>query len=432
VSPTGGPAGVPSPPGSSRSGTRAVVELVAAVAAITLLAVLGGWVDLLVVVACLVVMVMLHELGHLLAAKRGGMKVTEYFLGFGPRLWSFRHGETEYGVKAFPVGGYVKIPGMTNLEEVDPADEPRTYRQQSFPKRLLVAVAGSATHFLIAIVLLWVLAAFVGVPNDHQLAVQSLDSVGGRAGPAQVAGIRPGDVIVSVDGHAIGGDFDRFSSLVRSHAGQSLPVVVQRDGHDVLLAVVPANARTLHEAGVQTGRGSAPYGVIGVSANAPLDRRNPLVSVGWATVNLGVVAKGSLVGLGHVFSPGGLSQLVDQVTNAQVARHTAANGTRLYSIVGAARGAAQAVHYGVGDLLVFLVAINVFIGLLNLFPMLPFDGGHVAIAVYERIRSGRRRVAYHADVAKLLPFTSLTIALIGVLFVTTLLADVLHPASPFG
>ncbi len=128
-------------------------------------------------------MVMVHELGHLLAAKHGGMKVTEYFLGFGPRLWSFRRGETEYGIKAFPLGGYVKIPGMTNLEEVDPEDEPRTYRQKPFHARLLVAVAGSAMHFLMAFVLLWALLTFVGVPSASQVQVQAVTPVGGRPGP---------------------------------------------------------------------------------------------------------------------------------------------------------------------------------------------------------------------------------------------------------
>ena len=130
------------------------------------------------------------------------MKVTEYFVGFGPRLWSFRRGETEYGIKALPLGGYVKIPGMTNLEEVDPADEGRLYRDKPFHSRLLVAVAGSAMHFLMAFVLLWALFTFVGVPDSHRVQIQGLNQVGGRAGPAQAGGIRTGDVVVSVDGTA--------------------------------------------------------------------------------------------------------------------------------------------------------------------------------------------------------------------------------------
>ena len=116
----------------------------------------------LIVVLSLVFMIFMHELGHYLTAKRAGMKVTEFFIGFGPRIWSFTRGETEYGVKLIWAGAYVKILGMNNLEEVDPADESRTYRQKSYPSRLSVAVAGSAMHFLMALVLLFMIFGVVG------------------------------------------------------------------------------------------------------------------------------------------------------------------------------------------------------------------------------------------------------------------------------
>ncbi len=165
-----------------------------------------GHLDLFVVIASIVVIVMLHEFGHLLAAKHSGMKVTEYFVGFGPGIWSFRRGETEYGVKALPLGGYVKIPGMTNLEEVDPADEARIYRQQPFRSGPRVAVAGSAMHFLLASSCCLVPLDLRGRADLDQIEFQGLDPVGGRPGPAQVAGIRPGDVIVSIDGKAVNGN----------------------------------------------------------------------------------------------------------------------------------------------------------------------------------------------------------------------------------
>ena len=203
------------------------------------LAVATGYVDLLIVVFSLIVIVMLHELGHFLAAKHGGMKVTEYFVGFGPRLWSFRRGETEYGIKALPLGGYVKIPGMTNLEEVDPADEGRVYRDKPFHSRLLVAVAGSAVHFLLAFILLWVLLTFVGVPNSNQVQIQGLHAVGDQASPAGAGGIRPGDVVVSVDGKAIGGDVDALTSAIQSHPDQPVTIVVDRNGSRRTLTVTP-------------------------------------------------------------------------------------------------------------------------------------------------------------------------------------------------
>ena len=157
----------------------------------------------------LVVTIVLHELGHYLTAKWSGMKVTEFFLGFGPRIWSFRRGETDYGVKAIPAGAYVKIIGMNSYEEVDPADEARTYRQQSYPRRLAVAVAGSAMHFLIALVLIFVLLVGFGTAGRRPACSRTVqpsgwtvtEVVAGSA--AAAAGLQAGDRIVSVDGVAV-------------------------------------------------------------------------------------------------------------------------------------------------------------------------------------------------------------------------------------
>ena len=113
----------------------------------------------------------------------------------------------------------------------------------------------------------------------------------------------------------------------------------------------------------------------------------------------------SITGIGHLFSPSGIAQRFDQVTSAKAASQAAADGTRAQSIVGIGQTATDALHAGIGDFLYILIVINVFFGVFNLFPMLPLDGGHVAIAVYEKIRTGRRKVMYHADVAKLMPFT---------------------------
>ena len=118
---------------------RALVRLVLAVVVGLLVAQRTGHFATVSVILAVIAMIMLHELGHFLTAKWAGMKVTEYFLGFGPRIWSVRRGETEYGVKALPLGGYVRIIGMHNLEEVDPADEARTYRQKPYWRRMSVA-----------------------------------------------------------------------------------------------------------------------------------------------------------------------------------------------------------------------------------------------------------------------------------------------------
>jgi membrane-associated protease RseP (regulator of RpoE activity) len=416
-----------------KSPLRSAGELIGAIVLIVIVGASTGHLDLVVVIASIIVIVMMHELGHLLAAKRGGMKVTEYFVGFGPRLWSFRRGETEYGIKALPLGGYVKIPGMTNLEEVDPADESRVYREKPFHSRLLVAVAGSAMHFLMAFVLLWVLLAFVGVPNSDQVQVQGVSAVGGTPGPAARAGVRAGDVIVSVDGVAIDGSVNALTSAIRDHPGVPVTMVVDRRGRPVTLTVTPANGRTEHESGVAVPSGHAPFGVIGVSLGSPVETSSPLhalASTGSDLVHYGWV---SIVGVAHLFSPSAVTQRFHQVTSAKAANQAAANGTRVQSIIGVGATATDALQAGVGQFLYILIAINIFFGIFNLFPMLPLDGGHVAIAVYEKIRTGRRKVLYHADVAKLMPFTWAFMLFLVILIVPALLTDILHPmANPFG
>ncbi len=419
--------------GAPKSARRSAIELLAAVAVLVALAVASGQGDLLVVVVCLIVIVMVHELGHFLAAKHGRMKVTEYFLGFGPRLWSFRRGETEYGIKALPLGGYVKIPGMTNLEEVDPADEARTYREQPFHARLLVAVAGSAMHFLMAFVLLWALLTFVGLPNANQVEIQGLSQVGSGPGPAKVAGVRPGDIVVSLDGRSVGGNSNALISAIHDHPGRPVTLVVDRDGTDHTLVVTPANGRTAHEDGVAAPPGTAPFGLIGVSFGSPVQRVGPLRAVASSGAEFVHIAWASMVGVAHLFSPAGVAQRFDQVSSAKAASQATADGTRVQSIVGVVQTARDAAQAGIGSLLTILIVINLFFGIFNLFPMLPLDGGHVAIAVYEKIRTGRRAVRYQADVTRLMPVTWAFVLFLFVLFSTALLNDIIHPiGNPFG
>ncbi len=416
-----------------RSERSRIALLVAVVAGVVALSLVTGHGALALVIACLIVMIMVHELGHLLAAKHGKMQVTEYFLGFGPRLWSIRRGETEYGIKAVPLGGYVKIPGMTNLDEVDPDIEARTYRAQPFHARLLVAVAGSAMHFLMAFVLLWVLLVFVGHPDATRTSIQQVSALNGQPGPAQVAGLRAGDVVVSADGHRVGADPGALVAAIRSHPGAPVTLVVDRSGNTRTIIVTPTNGRSVHEAGASPPSGDAPFGIIGVSLGSPTVRTGPLAAVPQVGTDLARFSWASVVGVGHLFSPSATVARFSQITSAQAADQAAANGTRVQSIVGAVQTAQDAAHAGLAELLLVLISINLFVGIFNLFPMLPLDGGHVAIAAYERLRSIGRRTPYHADVAKLMPFTWLMVGFLGILFATSLATDVLHPmANPFG
>ncbi len=172
--------------------------------AVVLAAVVTHTTSVLIVVVALVIMIMLHELGHLLTAKWGGMKVTEYFLGFGPRLWSIRRGETEYGIKAIPAGGYVKILGMTSAEEVDPADEPRDLPAAALPQpapRGGGRVRHARRDGLRA--LLWGLFVFIGAPQGNAVAISGFAPLAHGVDPARAAGLQAGDVVVRVNGASV-------------------------------------------------------------------------------------------------------------------------------------------------------------------------------------------------------------------------------------
>ncbi|HEX3946217.1 MAG TPA: M50 family metallopeptidase, partial [Acidimicrobiales bacterium] len=398
--PPADPGASPTPGGegpSTRPNLWGFVRLAVAVAAVVAVFLAAGLGALLVVIVAIIVMVMVHELGHFATAKWSRMKVTEYFVGFGPRLWSVRRGETEYGVKAIPAGGYVKIPGMSHLEEIDPATEARTYRQQPFHKRIIVACAGSFMHLLMALILAWVAVVAFGVANSSTVQVAGFVKWDGHTQTAaQQAGLRSGDRILSVDGRSI------------TTPGQLSTAIEKAGGSPVVLGVkTPAGRRTTvtvtpqaghvdangHEVLGAGGTGKTDY-VIGVSTDGiPLyTSEGPVRAVGTATVDLGRVVTGEAAGLAHVFSPSGLGAFFSQVTSPQKADQAASNPTstsseRLTSIVGAARVATQAEQEGVLYLLEVLITLNIAFAVLNMLPMLPLDGGHVAIAIYERIRT---------------------------------------------
>ncbi|HLN05704.1 MAG TPA: M50 family metallopeptidase [Acidimicrobiales bacterium] len=435
--------GAPTPPESlSRtSGFGSLLRLLVVVAAGVALAVALNGLPVLIVVLALVAMIMLHELGHFATAKWSGMKVTEYFLGFGPKLWSIRRGETEYGVKAIPAGGYVRIVGMTMLEDVDPSDEARSYRQASFPRRVLVASAGSGMHVIIAFVLLFSLYAVSGAPTATSPTITSLAQFSKGLSPAQRAGLRPGDTIVSVDGHKYT-DLNSFAAFVNKHPGDTLTFVVVRHGHDLTIRITPVDGRhVVEEFGgqrIQAANPSGPpKGIIGVELTGVRNVAvGPLTAIGRAGTGLVSLFGQTFTGLAQVFSLHGLGSFAHQIAVAGNTQSTGSSGASgsgstqpaIISILGAVQIGAQAARQDVGALLYLLAAINLFVGIVNLIPMLPLDGGHVAIAVYERIRSRKGR-PYHADVAKLMPVAYVFLFFIVIVGLGALYMNIVHPVQ---
>jgi membrane-associated protease RseP (regulator of RpoE activity) len=384
------------------------------------------------VILAVVLMIMLHELGHFATAKWSGMKVTEFFLGFGPRLWSIRKGETEYGVKALPLGGYVKIVGMHNLDETDPADEARTYRQQSYPRRLAVAVAGSFMHFVIAFVLLLVLHSVVGVIRFDQGALPQIGEISrlkDGPSPAQDAGLEVGDRIISVDGRPLENwkDLPRY---IQDHPDEPIEFVIEREGQQAEVTVTPAKQlrERVDDSGEPTGR-KAEVGFVGISPAYPVEKTNVVEAVPRSAGDVGAISRETFKALGNLLSFDGLQKYGDQLTSGRGPATPSEEEPRFLSPVGLARVASQAAENGFRQVLYLLISINIFVGIFNMFPMLPFDGGHVAIATYEGIRSKLAGRRYYADVAKLLPVTYMVFLVLMFLAVTSLYLDIARPLN---
>lgn len=411
------------------------LRLLAVIAAIVAL---GVFVSLpaVIVVLALLFMIFMHELGHYLTARRAGMLVTEFFIGFGPRIWSFKRGDVEYGLKAIPAGAYVRIIGMTNLEEVDPADESRTYRQAPFWQRFSVAVAGSTMHFLMAFLLLFTVFVGFGERNLSDWTIAAITPSEGLTqdgepveSPAVVAGLQEGDRILRLDGVPID-EFTDLKDVVETRPGETVTLVVRRDGETI------ETTTTL----LANGPDGAAEGFLGVSGQAPRQRLGVLPSIQRAGGEFVNITYQSVASLGRFFSPSGITGFVDQAVNANDPDNappaageapSEAEENRIVSIYGAARIGTQATEAGIVSLLFFLALINIFIGVFNLVPLLPLDGGHVAIAIYEKFKEWRigNHRRYFVDVGKLLPFTYGVVAVLVTIGVMALYLDIANPIN---
>ncbi|HXC18836.1 MAG TPA: site-2 protease family protein [Acidimicrobiales bacterium] len=385
-----------------------------------------GWALPLVIFA-IIFIVMFHEFGHFITAKRAGMKVTDFFVGFGPVLWSTTIGETRYGVRAILAGGYVKVPGMTWTETIPEDEEARTYRSASYPRKVLFASAGSLMHVVMALALAWAALTFVGLPSSSHVGVYDFTKWQGHSeNAAQLAGMKAGDQIVAINGVAISSD-SQLQRIVSQDSGRRIAIEVQRNGRTLTLHATPVYGPTL----TVNGKPLAARGYLGVSLENLSVRDSWFVAIPGSVTEVGSLLGTAVHAIVHVFSPGEFSSLFQQVASPTAATNPKNQLTRPESIVGVVRIAVQSTSTGPGDLLLILMAVNIFVGVLNMLPMLPLDGGYVAIATYERLRS-RRGIRYHADVNKMAPIIYAFMGVLLILFATTLFLDIAHPiANPF-
>jgi membrane-associated protease RseP (regulator of RpoE activity) len=384
------------------------------------------------------------------------MKVTKYFVGFGPTLFSFHRGETEYGVKAIPLGGFCKIVGMTPQDDdVTEQDQPRAMWRFPVWKRTVVMSAGSITHFALAIVAAWFAAVFVGLPNPAlpanaaeersapamiatgacvalDLAVKTPCKVGENgavAGPAEAAGLKSGDVITQVGDTPVS-NYGQLTDAIRSAKAGATPFRYTRDGV----------------------AGTATVNLV-IAARPPLDNpKGPVTQVAvagvnWTTNEPSLVTYGPIDG---IKATGDFSWTLVEGTFAAMktipdkvpALWRSITGSERdpdtpISVIGASRLGGEAIAAGVPQyFLMIFISLNMFIGIFNLLPLLPLDGGHIAIAWYEKVRSWlyarlRKPDPGRVDYFKLMPVTYVVILIGGAFTLLTATADIVNPISIF-
>ena len=382
-------------------------------------------------VVALLLSVMIHEAGHYLTAKRFGMKVTEFFVGFGQKIWSTQRGETEFGVKAIPAGGYCRIAGMTPREELSEADADRAFVKAGVTQRLIVLGAGSFLHFVIGFVLLLTLFSAIGVTSLTNQVERVSDCIPQTAtevcsskstpSPAKNAGILAGDQIISINGVEYT-EWAQAVRVIRQSAGKQLDITVNRNGGLIDILVTPA-FRDLD---------GEKIGVIGVINKVGTVTYAPIPAVIKAGSFTFEILQNSLTAL--ISLPSKIPDLINQ---------TFGNEERdpegLVGVVGVARVSGETAETKaltgrekIATFVLIIASLNLFVGMFNLLPLLPLDGGHMAVAIADGVRNTRAKAKGLAkpapfDVERLTPITMVVFILMASLSLLLLTADILNP-----
>ena len=367
-------------------------------------------------VLALLTSVMFHELGHFLTARKFGMRVSEFFVGFGKRIWSITRGETEYGIKAIPAGGYCRIEGMTPTDQMPDGEDHRAFVKASSGKKLIVLGAGSTAHFILGFLLIFSIFFGVGYTTITPVIAQVA-----KGSVAESSGFKAGDEIISINGAAVT-QWAKDASKIGQSKGAVMHFVVLRNGEKVSIDAAPAyNAE-------------AKRYMLGVITALGTERDGFVKSTQEATKATWVLTKESAKSL--VTLPSKVPQLFRETF-----MHEERDPNGLVGVVGAARVSGQAVgsdklnnNERLATFILLIASLNIFVGLFNLMPILPLDGGHMAVAIADEIRALFARIRRKPrpapiDVNVLTPITGVVVVLLAILTVLLVVADIINPVS---
>lgn len=387
-------------------------------------------VGVLAFIIALLLSVMIHEFGHYITAKKYGMRVSEFFLGFGKRLWSFTRGETEFGIKAIPAGGYCRIEGMTATDEMPPGEESRAFFKANSGRKLVVLGAGSFLHFVLGFIILLIIFAGIGTAKPTT-TISEISSCVPRLNaacadtdpksPALIAGLQAGDVITSLNGVPVN-NWAKDVEVIRTSAGKELVIEFERNGQAQTISVMAATR-------IIDGK---EYGFLGIVNEVELVRDAPFTSI-----------KNSAL-VSWDFISGAVKAIISLPSKIPALWGATVSGTErdpngLVGIVGVAQVTGQAASTDglstserIQTFLLIIASLNFFVGVFNLLPILPLDGGHMAVAIADEVRAFFARIRGRSrpegiNVNRLAPFTMVVFVLLAALTVLLLAADIVNP-----
>ena len=388
----------------------------------------------------IVVSIVWHEYGHFSTARHFGMLVRRFYVGMGPKVFAFRRGETEYGLAALPVGGFCDIAGMTTSDELDPADEPRAMHSKPAWQRIIVLLAGPVMNFILGFAIFFGVAVTAGLPNiDREpIPASQVPAVVGTtqcieqgctdAGPAGKAGMLPGDTIVEIDSVPIDSWAD-VSSAVEGLGGQTAEIVVERGGTTEHLT---ADVATREVDGAQQGvlgitvdTAAVPQSVLDDPRYRTITEYGPVGAIGGTVHYTGYIMVETAKGIASF--PSKIPGVAQSIFGGERAEDSPV------SIVGASHIGGQVVDHGMwASFFLLLGALNFFIGGFNLIPLVPFDGGHIAVIGYEKIRDALRKrrglaPGGPADYENLMPVTLGVFAILIGVSAIVIVADFVNP-----